>query len=174
MSSLAGEGPSEVPVGGTLIWDYTICPRQVWLGAHAIFPDEDDANLVIGRFLHAQAESHQNLRPVVGHSRFDAVVSREGEMVVVEIKKSGRALEAARMQLAFYLLELRRRGIQARGEIRVPDEHKRIPLTLSDDLAAEVERMEQAVRRLAEEPVPPPARRIPWCSRCAYHDFCWS
>lgn len=78
------------------------------------------------------------------------------------------------MQLAFYLLELQRRGVHARGEIRVPDEHKRIPLTLSDDLIAQVEKIEQAVRTLAEEAVPPPARRVSWCSRCAYHDFCWS
>lgn len=170
----SNESLADLPLGGTLIHDYTICPRQVWLGAHAISPDEDDSNLVIGRFLHDRAASHSHFRTVVGHSRFDAAVNRDGDLVVLEIKKSTRTLYAARMQLAFYLLELNRHGVHARGEIRIPEERRKIPVELTPELVAEVEQTEEAVRALVAEPLPPQARRIPWCSRCAYRDFCWS
>lgn len=29
----------ETAIGGTLVWYYTICPREAWLMGHAIQPD---------------------------------------------------------------------------------------------------------------------------------------
>ena len=41
----------QVGVGGTLIWYYFICKRQVWLISHQLTPDQDDTNIVIGRLI---------------------------------------------------------------------------------------------------------------------------
>jgi len=41
----------EINVSGTLVWYYYICPREVWLIGHQINPDEDDANVSLGRFI---------------------------------------------------------------------------------------------------------------------------
>lgn len=42
---------SEVRVNGTLVWYYFICQREVWLMGHQLNPDEDNANLEIGRLI---------------------------------------------------------------------------------------------------------------------------
>ena len=39
----------EVRVGGTLIWYYCICPREVWLMSHQLTPDQELDALVVGR-----------------------------------------------------------------------------------------------------------------------------
>ncbi|MDR9785935.1 MAG: Dna2/Cas4 domain-containing protein [Peptococcaceae bacterium MAG4] len=59
---------------------------------------------------------------LVGNSKMDVFrVSKEG-FVVGEVKKSSRYRNSARMQLAFYLSELKQRGIAAKGELRFPRE----------------------------------------------------
>ncbi|RKX92245.1 MAG: CRISPR-associated protein Cas4, partial [Spirochaetes bacterium] len=36
----------------TLIWYYYICPREVWLMAHEINPEQDNPLVEIGRTFH--------------------------------------------------------------------------------------------------------------------------
>ena len=38
----------------------------------------------------------------------------------------------------------------------------------------EVERTVATMEALVREPVPPTAKKIPFCKRCAYAEFCWS
>jgi len=36
----------------TLIWYYYICPREVWLMAHEINPEQDNPLMELGRIFH--------------------------------------------------------------------------------------------------------------------------
>ncbi len=162
-----------IHVGGTLIWYYCICKRQTWLMAHQINPDEDDPNLEYGRFLHEKAYPRQRNEVELGANKLDIVTSDDGQVVVVEVKKSSRHLESARMQLAHYLLSLEELGVSAQGEIRVPDERKRERIVLDNGLRQKVEQMRKQIQALVHRPIPP-ARRIPWCKKCAYAEMCWS
>ena len=168
------EEPQPLAVGGTWIWYYAICHRELWLMAHAITPDEDDDNLQYGRFMHERSYPRDGGEVSVGASKMDRVVEEHGKLVVVEIKKSSRAIDSARLQLANYLVTLEERGVEAQGELRFPEEHRRETLLLDDTWRAKIQAMRQEIALLVEAPVPPPAHHISWCTHCAYRDFCWT
>lgn len=63
------------------------------------------------------------------------------------------------MQLAFYLLELKGRGIEARGELLFPKEKKKEEVILTADIEQELAETTAAIRKLATETRPPQAKK---------------
>lgn len=159
---------------GSLVQAYTVCPRQAWLMSRQICPDEDHIYLQLGRLIQRQSYSRERKEIHLGHLALDLVRRGGQNLVVAEVKKSSRAASAARMQLAFYLYELRQMGLEAQGELLFPEERRREPLVLTEALAAEVTALKQKIQALLLQPAPPPPARIPFCTRCAYSDFCWA
>ena len=56
-------------VTGTLVWYYCVCPRQAWLMARHLVPDEDDTNIEIGRFIHETAYRREKKEITLGHAK---------------------------------------------------------------------------------------------------------
>lgn len=164
----------QVGVGGTLIWYYFICKRQVWLISHQLTPDQDDTNIVIGRLIDRTSYGREKKELVVGSSKMDIFSIVDGQLVIGEVKKSSRYRDSARMQLAFYLKELAERGIEATGELRFPEEKKRETVELDPKLREELDRVERDILRIVYLDSPPTPEKIKWCRKCAYADFCWS
>jgi CRISPR-associated exonuclease Cas4 len=164
----------DIHVTGTLVWYYCICPRQAWLMAHQINPDEDDPNIEYGRFLQRFSYSRERKEGVVGSSKIDIHKPASGRMVVAEVKKSSRFLRSATMQTLFYLKQLKERGIDAVGEIRIPDEKKRIPVVLTDEALQEMQQLEAELLTTIQKEMPEPPKKTGWCRNCAYREFCWS
>ncbi len=161
-------------VTGTLVWYYAICPREAWLMAHELEPEKDFDLLAQGR-LNQEAHYKRATKEIsLPEMRLDQVRREGGRLIVSEVKKSSRFLPATRLQLGYYLWRLDREGMEASGEILVPEERKREVVELTPVLKEEVERTVATIEALAREPEPPPARKIPFCKRCAYAEFCWS
>ena len=164
-----------VNVTGTLIWYYYACQREVWLMTHQVNPDEDDPNMDLGRFIHETSYLRQTHKEIlIGHVKLDIVRFEDGIPVIGEVKKSSKYLRAAKMQLAYYLLQLKRLGLNARGELRVPKEKKVEGVQLTPELEGQLVDVERAIQRLATSMVPPPAKRIGLCKSCAYQELCWA
>lgn len=162
-------------VTGTLIWYYFICPREVWLMVHQVNPDEDDPNMDLGRFIHEHSYPRRNVKELtIGHVKLDVLRYENGMPVIGEIKKSSKYLLSARMQLAFYLLELKRRGIAATGELLIPKEKKVEPVVLTPEIEQTVIDAEHSIRMMATALLPPPAKKIGLCGSCAYQELCWA
>ena len=161
-------------VTGTLVWYYAICPREAWLMAHELEPEREFELLAEGR-LNQEAHYKRATKELsLPGMRLDQV-RREGDRLIVsEVKKSSRFLPATRLQLGYYLWRLHREGMEASGEILVPEERMREIVELTAELTEEVETLVARIEALVEEPVPPSAVRIPFCKRCAYAEFCWS
>lgn len=170
----AGEVISLPPVVGSFVHAYVICPRKAWLMSRQICPDEDHIYLQLGRLIQRQSYSRERKEIHLGHLALDLVRRGGQNLIIAEVKKSSRAAAAARMQLAFYLYELRQMGLEAQGELLFPEERRREPLVLTEALAAEVAALKQKIQALLCQPVPPPPARLPFCTRCAYSDFCWA
>lgn len=164
----------EIRINGTLVWYYTYCPREAWLMSRQMTPDEDDENVVIGRFLHENRHPRGRKEVEVAHSKLDVVRRESGTLVVTEVKKSGRSLKGARMQVLFYLRELKNRGIEAEGELVVPEERRVERVVLTEEDRAKIEETVEELRALLRRETPPPAKRIPACKRCAYAEYCWA
>lgn len=161
-------------VTGTLVWYYYICPRETWLMAHQIFPDQDDENMAIGRAIGENAYKREKKEIDLGLAKLDLIRNENGELVVGEIKKTSRFLESATQQLLFYLLQMKDMGIVARGELLIPEEKKRFEVELDPQNEAEIRKAIEDIQELVEESLPPPAKKIKYCRQCAYGEFCWS
>jgi CRISPR-associated exonuclease Cas4 len=161
-------------VNGTLIWYYCICPREAWLMARQITPDEDDPNIVIGRFLHEQRYAREKKEILLDAGKMDVVKLTDEGVVVREVKKSSRYLESSRMQLLYYLKLMREHGIEARGELLFPEERKKEEVFLTAENLQKLEQTEAAILRLVNQPAPPLPKKISFCRQCAYREYCWA
>lgn len=106
--------------------------------------------------------------------RLDRVRREGGKLIVSEVKKSSKFIPSARMQLGYYLWRLKREGLDASGELLVPEERFKEVVELTPELESEVEDLVARIEALIENPAPPAAKKIPFCKRCAYAEFCWS
>lgn len=161
-------------VTGTLIWYYCICKREVWLMARRLTPDEDDVNIDIGRFIHQNTYSREKKEIDLGNAKLDLIHNENGELVVGEVKKSSRFLESAKTQLLFYLLQLKEMGIDARGELLIPAEKKRVQVELDATSEKEIQNIISEIENIVNDTSAPPPVKTKWCRNCAYSEFCWA
>lgn len=168
------EGREELHVSGTLVWYYNICQREVWLIGHKIVADQDDANISLGRFIQEHTYPRERKELAVGHSKMDVFRMSNGELIIAEVKKSSKFKKSARMQLLFYLSELRKHGVEARGELRFPQEKQKEIVVLDEKAEIELDRLTRDILRILYLDQPPPPLKIPFCKSCAYAEFCWS
>ena len=108
-----------------------------------------------------------------GGVRVDQVRREKGKLVISEVKKSSKFIPAAKLQLAYYLWILEQEGVEAMGEVLVPEERKREEVRLTEMRGALLEAVE-AINKLTEQPTPPRAVWLHYCKTCAYSEFCWS
>ncbi|HIE12670.1 MAG TPA: CRISPR-associated protein Cas4 [Desulfotomaculum sp.] len=173
-NELLSTAAADLRLIGSHVQAFMVCPREAWLMSRQICPDEDNVYLELGRLVQRQSYSRERKEVHLGHLALDLVRRGGKNLVVAEIKKSSRAETAARMQLAFYLYELKQMGIEAEGELLFPQERYRERVVLDDALAAAVEELKRQIRALILRPVPPPPVRIKFCGKCAYNEFCWA
>lgn len=160
-------------IGGTLVWYWSICHRQVWLICRGIEPDPQDEYLTLGRLIDETTYTRERHQVSFGDSKFDFIQSSEGKLIVCEVKKSSRAEKAARLQLAHYLYELSKAGMVADGVLAFPKEKKRVSVELTDDLKSALDNIYDEIKTLTELPTPPPAKKSAYCNKCSYAEYCW-
>jgi len=131
-------------ITGTLIWYYYICPREVWLMARELNPDEDNYFLEIGRFLSEETYRREKKEIEIGNIKIDLLKKDDKKIVIGEVKKSSKFESSAKMQLAFYLYRLKQNGIEAKGG------------------------------KIISSETPPEPKKIRFCTKCAYREFCWA
>lgn len=165
----------EFNITGTHIWYYYCCPREVWLMLHQINPNQDDPNMHLGRFIHEMSYARDKSKEILlGNIRLDIVRQDKEGLVIGEVKKSSKYAKSARMQLGFYLLELKERGVIAKGELLFPKERKKEEITLTESMEKELLEAMERIKALALEDRPPEPRKIHFCKNCAYNEFCWA
>lgn len=165
---------SDLHITGTLIWYYYICHREVWLMARNMVPDQDNSNVDLGRFIHEQSYQREKKEISLGHIKLDIVHKGSEGLVVGEVKKTSRFEVSARMQLAYYLTELEKAGLTAKGELRFPKEKRRETVELTGEIRAKLDAAVRDILRIAYLDHPPEPVRIKFCKNCAYAEFCWS
>lgn len=164
----------DLHVTGTLIWYYYICHREVWLMARHIVPEQDNPNVDVGRFIHEQAYQREKKEISLGNIKLDIIKRGQDGLVIAEVKKTSRFEKSSRMQLAYYLMEVEKLGLNAKGELRFPEERRVETVELTDALRRELEAAVKDILRIAYLEQPPEPVKIKYCKNCAYAEFCWS
>ncbi|BCS93389.1 CRISPR-associated protein Cas4 [Metallosphaera javensis (ex Sakai et al. 2022)] len=155
----------DVFVTGTLVWYVHVCRRETWLMSRSITPYHQHPRLELGRAIDSL---HSDRVPITLEGmKIDSF--RVEDQTVIEVKTSSRHLESAMAQLNYYLYRLREVGVNARGQVYIPRKGQRIQVTLDEERAR---RDIEAVKEVVMGELPPP-RRIRYCRKCAYRDFCW-
>ncbi len=160
---------------GTQVAYYFLCKRKLWLFSHGITHEKSSELVALGKvidefsFKREKRVEHYGETPV----KVDFIRER-GEIVVHEVKKSRKMEEVHEWQVKYYIYYLRRRGVDVRkGVIHYPRSLriKEVILTKSDE-----KRIEEALREMSvilKMPEPPPPVNKPFCSKCAYYEFCF-
>lgn len=158
----------------TLIWYYYICPREVWLMSRQLEPNQDNPFIELGRFILEESYKREKKEIHLENMVIDLLKTEDGEIIVGEVKKSSRFEEAAKMQLAYYLMRLKKLGIYAKGILLFPKEKKKIEVTLTEKLEHELIEAQKEIKRIIALSMPPKAKMIKFCKKCGYQEFCWS
>ncbi|WP_276717140.1 CRISPR-associated protein Cas4 [Caloranaerobacter azorensis] len=164
----------DVKVNGTLIWYYYICKREVWLMAHNLTPDQDNQYIDLGRFIHENSYTREKKEISLGNIKVDVINKKNGHVLIGEVKKSSRFIESAKMQLAYYLWELKKHGIEGTGILMFPKERKREEIILTEELIKKLKNVEKDILKIIYEPKPCAPEKNKYCRNCAYNEFCWA
>jgi len=163
-----------VAITGTMVQSYNICKRQTWLMAHQIIPDQEHTYIEMGRHIDEDTYGRDKRKINFENVVLDIIRSEESGIVVGEVKKSSKALESARLQLAFYLYKLKQNGVEARGLLLFPEERKRLTVELTPALENEIENILKGISALISLNMPPLSKKIGYCKNCGHREFCWA
>lgn len=158
----------------TLIWYYYVCEREVWLMSHEINPEQDNSLIELGRIVHEFSYKRDTKEISVEGMKFDIVRTIEGNVVVCEIKKTSNFELPSRMQLAYYLYNLKKSGFKASGELLFPKEKRKVVVELDETTEKRLEEAEKAIQKIISLNIPPKANKTIFCTKCAYAEFCWA
>lgn len=161
-------------VNGTLVWYYAICKREVWLMSRNITPDQKDTNIEIGRFLHETYYNRTKKEIEFGNVKFDVLLNTKDELIIGETKKTSKFQEASTMQLLYYIRELKRAGINAKGVLLYPEERKRLEVELTEEKSMLLEKAENEIERIINDTTPPPVVKNKYCKSCGYREYCYA
>ena len=161
-------------ITGSIIQAYIFCPRKSWLMLRQITGDQYNEFLAIGRLISEESYKKEKKEILIEGGKIDFMKDENGNFVLVEVKKSEKFLDAAKMQLLYYLLQLKNKGYNVRGEIRVPRSKKIITVELDDDNRKALENVSKKIEELIEKEKSPHINFTSKCKNCSYLEFCWS
>ncbi|MCD6407750.1 CRISPR-associated protein Cas4 [bacterium] len=138
-------------ITGTLVNAYFVCKRKVWLFAHELSPDPDLELLEIGRLISEETYKREKKEITLEGMKIDIVRSSNGNILVGEIKKSSKELKSSIMQLVFYLYNLKKQGLDFKGEILIPKEKKKIKIELTPELEDELKKCLKEIKNLTSQ-----------------------
>ena len=158
----------------TLVWYYYVCKREVWLMSRDLNPGQDNSLMELGRIIHEFSYKRDEKEIVMDGMKFDIVRNEDGKILICEIKKSSRFELPSRMQLAYYLYKLKKRGLEASGELLFPKEKKKVVVELDEKTERDLENAMSEMQEIISREKPPEAKRVKFCAKCAYAEFCWA
>lgn len=159
-------------ISGVQVYYYSVCKRKLWLFSKGITFEHENDRVLQGKVLHERSYPYleQKEQLIDNAFKIDAV---EGEYIR-EVKISSKISEADRMQVLYYLYQLRRRGVNKKGLISYTKERKTEEIELTPVEEKKLEENLQKILELLHQPVPPAVKRLPYCNQCAYHSFCYA
>ncbi len=159
-------------ITGTLIHYYVTCKREAWLYSRKIHADQWDENIKMGKAL-AEIKEEQLHDFPFSNLKFDKIGKERGHYTVTEYKKSMSNPEGAKMQLLFYMWQLK-----TSLKLKVINGKVfsgRTTHFFIEGNEANMKMMEELIEEISqflEQSTPPPFKEIKFCNGCGYRDYC--
>ncbi len=160
-------------ITGTLIHYYVTCKREAWLYSRKIHADQWDENIKMGKAL-AEIKEEQLHDFPFSNLKFDKIGKERGHYTVTEYKKSMSNQEGAKMQLLFYMWQLKT-SLKLKV-INGKVVSGRTTHFFIEGNEANMKMMEELIEEIIqflEQPTPPPFKEIKFCKGCGYRDYCY-
>ncbi len=161
-------------ITGSLIEAYIFCPRQAWFLSRQIVGNQYNEFLKIGRLISDESYKRDKKEVLTIGGKIDFIRTKNNELLLVEVKKSSKFIKTSKMQLLFYLYNMKQNSISATGEVRIPREKKVIKVDLNEQSEQDLLSFIDELKRIVEQDKPPRVDYSGKCKNCSYLDFCWS
>lgn len=163
-------------ITGTIINYYFHCKRQCYLFANRINLEDNSEDVRIGRVLH-EIRAKDNKDAEIKYENI--VLDKVSSKYIEEYKKSDADVSAARMQLIFYLKQLRDKGITKDGKLIYDEKNKKNGkkveiIKLDEDNIGKINKCIEDIENLVNQERVPDVEEDNKCKRCAYYDYCYS
>ena len=159
-------------ITGTLINYYATCKREAWLYSRRIHADQWDENILMGKAL-AEIKEDQLQKFPFSHLKFDKIGKQRGHYLVTEYKKTMKNPDAAKMQLLFYMYQLKTALKLKEINGKVISRKKVIYVEGNEQNFAHIEALISEISAFLNEPKPPLFEKNRFCKNCGYRDYCF-
>ena len=160
-------------LNGTLIHYYSTCKREAWLYSRRIHADQYDENILMGKALADIKEEQLHDFPF-SNLKFDKIGKERGHYMVTEYKKSMSNPEGAKMQLLFYMWQLKTslKLKEINGKV-MSGRKTHFVIEGSYENMEKMNNLIDEVSAFLSTPTPPPFVEIKFCKGCGYRDYCY-
>jgi CRISPR-associated exonuclease Cas4 len=156
---------------GTQINYYFVCKRKLWLFSKDITFEDENEYVQLGRLIDENTYKRNKKQIEIGKIKIDFI---DNKGVIHEVKKSNKIEKAHIYQVKYYILTLKRMGVEnITGEIDYPKLKKRKTVLLTHEDEEEFETIFSGIREILDKPKPPAAIKKTICKKCAYYEFCF-
>ena len=159
-------------ISGTLIHYYVTCKREAWLYSRRIHADQWDENIAMGKAL-AQIKEDQLHQFPFSQLKFDKIGKQRGHYLVTEYKKTLKNPEGAKMQLLFYMYQLK-------NSLKLKEINGKVisgkTVLFVEGNEANMYKMQKLIDEMClflDTDTPPPFQKIKFCRSCGYRDYCY-
>lgn len=152
---------------------WAVCQRKVWLYSKGLRMETFSDRVALGKLFHERAYPDLPRREILIDDliKIDLI---ERESKLLEVKHSCKLVDAARLQVGYYLLYLKWLGTgELIGELRFPKERRKEEVRLTSELERQVTEALRDIQRIEQLPSPPQVEFMPICRVCAYCELCW-
>lgn len=160
-------------INGTIINYYFHCKRQCYLFANRLNMEDNSEDVRVGRVLHEiKAKEEKNTEIKFENMALDKITQK----YIEEFKKSDADVNAARMQLLFYLKNLEDKGVKKEGKLICLEKNKKEKIEiviLNDETKKELEKCILDIDKLMQQNEVPKTEKKNTCKRCAYYEYCY-
>lgn len=158
-------------VTGVTMQYYAVCKRELWFYLQDVSIDRENEH--IHRGTRVDETTFADSRESVNLGMIVPDLLENGRVAEIKPSSDGPG-EGRELQLYYYLWYFKHvLDAEREGVLIYPTENKRETITLTESDENRVENVIRDVYELRERSSPPPLEEKPFCTACAYQDFCW-
>jgi len=161
----------QLNIQGVKINYYFVCKRKLWLFSKGITMEQNSDRVITGKLVHENSYKRKKHKELLIDNllKLDIV----DDTYVREVKISSKMEKADKMQLYYYIYYLRKLGINKKGMLNYVKEKRQEEIELTPEIEKEVEKVILDIVKINKNKKPPTIEKLPYCTKCAYYEFCF-